>query len=82
MALKKYNWVGNQITDEDMCKLYQIKEKDGIPITKQVAEAVREYITRKRYPISNDIEVTVEPMRSPVDVVMGCGKVRVRKIKR
>ncbi len=47
MAYTKYAWVGNQITDEDMCTLYQIKEKDGTPITKQVAEAVREYLTRK-----------------------------------
>ena len=48
MALKKYNWVGNLIDDNDMCLLYQIKEKDGITITKQVAEAVKEYITRKQ----------------------------------
>jgi hypothetical protein len=48
MALKKYNWVGNLIDDNDMCILYQIKEKDGITITKQVAEAVKEYITRKK----------------------------------
>jgi len=48
MALKKYNWVGNLISDDDMCILYQIKEKDRIPITQQVAEAVKEYITRKQ----------------------------------
>lgn len=48
MALKKYNWVGNLIDDNDMCLLYQIKQKEGITITKQVAEAVKEYITRKQ----------------------------------
>ena len=48
MALRKYNWVGNLISDDDMCILYQIKEKDRIPITKQVAEAVKEYIIRKK----------------------------------
>jgi hypothetical protein len=48
MKYKKYNWVGNQISDNDMCILHDIKEKDGIPITQQVAEAVKEYITRKK----------------------------------
>lgn len=48
MAYKKYNWVGNQITDDDMCIMHQIKEEKGIPITQQVAEAVKEYTTRKK----------------------------------
>lgn len=53
MGFKKYNWVGNQITDDDMCLLYQIKKKDKIPITKQVAEAVKEYIAKKNTTLRN-----------------------------
>jgi len=47
MAYKKYNWVGNQISTDDMCIMHQIKQEKGIPITQQVAEAVKEYIIRK-----------------------------------
>lgn len=47
MRYKKYNWVGNQIDDKDMCCMHQIKEEKGIPITQQVAEAVKEYVIRK-----------------------------------
>ena len=57
MALKKYNWVGNLIDDNDMCLLYQRKQKDGITITKQVAEAVKEYITRKKAAVQETIIV-------------------------
>lgn len=48
MAFKKYNWVGNLINDNDMCLMYQIKEIDKITITKQVAEAVKDYVTKKK----------------------------------
>lgn len=48
MALKKYNWVGNQITDDDMCLLHKRKQQTKKPITQQVAEAVKEYIIRKQ----------------------------------
>ena len=44
---RKFNWVGNKISDTDMVELHRIKQKHKIPITKQVAQAVREYITRK-----------------------------------
>lgn len=47
MGFKKYNWVGNRIDDGDMCLMHERKEKQGIAITEQVAEAVKEYITRK-----------------------------------
>jgi len=47
MGFKKYNWVGNQIDDNDMHLLHERKEKDGISITEQVAEAVKEYVIRK-----------------------------------
>lgn len=46
---KKYGWVGNRIDDEDMRKLYKIKEKYGVPITEMVAEAVKEYIAKRKY---------------------------------
>ena len=44
---RKFNWVGNKISDTDMVELHRIKQKHKIPITKQVAQAVREYLTRK-----------------------------------
>lgn len=47
MTYSKYGWVGNKIKDEDMKKLYLIKQEINIPITDQVAEAVGEYIARK-----------------------------------
>ncbi len=34
----------------------------------------------KKYQIS-DIVISVEPIRNPVDRVIGCGKVRIRKSK-
>lgn len=47
MGYSKFNWVGNQIDDRDMSLMYRRKEKEGIPITKQVAEAVKEYLIRR-----------------------------------
>lgn len=44
MGNKKYAWVGNQIADSDMSKLYKEKEKTSKPITEMVAEAVKEYV--------------------------------------
>lgn len=44
MGYRKYNWVGNRISEEDMGKLYCMKKKKKIPITKLVANAVREYV--------------------------------------
>ena len=44
MGYRKYNWIGNKISDDDMGKLYRIKKKTKRPITKLVAEAVREYV--------------------------------------
>lgn len=48
MGFNKYNWVGNRIDEADMCIPYKLKQKEGKPITQQVAEAVKEYITRKQ----------------------------------
>ncbi len=45
---KRYNWVGNKINREDMTLMYQIKQEKGIPITQQVAEAVKEYVIKKK----------------------------------
>lgn len=46
MGYRKYNWVGNQISDDDMGKLYRIKEKTRRSITELVAEAVKEYVAK------------------------------------
>ena len=43
---RKFTWVGNQITDEDMTKLYRIKKARRVPITKLVSTAVKEFIKR------------------------------------
>lgn len=50
---RKFTWVGNQITDEDMSRLYQIKKARRVPITKLVAAAVREFIERTEKEVSN-----------------------------
>lgn len=46
MGYRKYNWVGNQISDDDMGKLYRMKKKTKRPITALVAEAVKEYVAK------------------------------------
>lgn len=43
---RKFTWIGNQISDTDMEKLYQIKEARRVPITQLVATAVKEFIKR------------------------------------
>ena len=43
---RKFSWIGNQIEDSDMAKLYQIKKERGVPITKLVATAVRDFIEK------------------------------------
>ena len=53
-SYKKFTWVGNQISDEDMRKLYQIKKSLNIPITKLVAVAVKEFIKRIETEVSNE----------------------------
>lgn len=45
---RRYNWVGNKINHDDMALMHQIKQEKGIPITKQVAEAVKEYVIRNK----------------------------------
>lgn len=46
----KYTWVGNRISEKDMSTLYHFKQETKIPITKMVAEAVKEYISRHKTP--------------------------------
>lgn len=48
MGYRKYDWIGNKISDDDMCILYQMKEQTKKPITAMIAEAVKEYITKKQ----------------------------------
>ena len=43
MSYTKYNWIGNQIDPKDMTELYERKQRLRIPITQQVAEAIKEY---------------------------------------
>ena len=43
---RKYTWVGNQISEEDMASLHALKQKTRKPITVMVAEAVSQYLVR------------------------------------
>ncbi len=47
MNYRKYTWIGNKISSEDMAKLHQIKLQTGRKITEQVAEAIREYLQNR-----------------------------------
>lgn len=53
MTYRKFTWVGNQITDDDMTRLYQIKKARRIPITKLVAAAVKEFIAKTEQEVIN-----------------------------
>ncbi len=46
MGYRKYNWVGHQISDNDMGRLYNIKKRTKRPITRFVSEAVKEYLEK------------------------------------
>lgn len=48
MTYPKYGWVGNKISDEDMSSLYLMKCKTKQPITMLVAEAVSEYVRKRK----------------------------------
>jgi len=52
-VFRKFTWVGNQITDADMSKLYQIKKARRVPITKLVATAVKEFIERTEQEVNH-----------------------------
>lgn len=44
---RKYTWVGNRISEEDMEKLYRLKQIKRKTITTMVAEAVSNYIAKE-----------------------------------
>lgn len=48
MSYTRFNWAANRISKEDMASLYLLKQTTGKPITILVAEAVREYLLKKR----------------------------------
>lgn len=43
-AYPRYTWVGNRISPEAMAGMYRIRKATGKPITRQVAEAVTQYL--------------------------------------
>jgi len=47
MRYPKYTWIGSKISEEDMSKLYNLKQKNKKPITAMVAEAIKVYIEKK-----------------------------------
>ena len=42
----KYAWVGNRISSTNMARLYRLKQKTKIPITRIVSQAVNEFLDR------------------------------------
>lgn len=48
MSFPRYAWVGNQISEADMRRLYQLKLKNKKPITRMVEEAVKLYVARRQ----------------------------------
>ncbi len=53
VTYRKFTWVGNQITDDDMTRLYQIKKARRVPITRLVSTAVKEFIKRTEQEANN-----------------------------
>jgi len=49
---RRFTWIGNKLTDDDMKELYTLKLSTGKTITQLVAEAVRQYITREKNSVS------------------------------
>ena len=43
----KYAWVGNRISSANMARLYRLKQKTKIPITRIVSQAVNEFLDRQ-----------------------------------
>ena len=48
MSCPRYAWAGNQISEADMKKLYQMKLKNKKHITRMVAEAVKLYVASRQ----------------------------------
>ena len=66
MSYPKYPWIGNRITEEDMGKLYRLKQANKKPITKMVAEAITQYLS-----IHNDNEKQPQNLLSEVSDDLG-----------
>jgi hypothetical protein len=45
MSYPRYPWIGNRISEEDMGKLYRLKQQTKKPITILVAEAISQYLS-------------------------------------
>jgi hypothetical protein len=43
----RYSWVGNRISESDMEKLYNLKVKTKTPITRLVAQAIKEFLDKQ-----------------------------------
>jgi hypothetical protein len=48
MSYPRYAWIGNQISDADMKRLYQLKLKNKKLMTRIVAEAIKCYVARRQ----------------------------------
>lgn len=46
MGYSRYAWAANQISEEDMAKLYYMKKATRKPITTMVSEAVKLYLSQ------------------------------------
>ena len=46
MAYSRYGWAANQITEEDMARLYHLKKATKKHITTMISEAVRLYLSQ------------------------------------
>ncbi len=46
MGYVKYGWAANQISEEDMAKLYYMKKATRKPITTMISEAVKLYLSQ------------------------------------
>jgi len=51
----KYAWVGNRISSADMARLYRLRQRTKIPITRIVSQAVEEFLDRQEHTeVEND----------------------------
>lgn len=46
MSYSRYGWAANQISEEDMARLYHLKKATKKHITTMVSEAVRLYLSK------------------------------------
>lgn len=48
MSYPRYPWIGNRVSEENMGKLYRLKQQTKKPITILVAEAISQYLSMHR----------------------------------